>query len=185
MPPPLLINSLLPCKRKLGLNWRFDASILPEALRELNPQKTIVINPYAQSIRCDIALFELIAERAAQMGYTALCHVHWGQKGLNACASVECTLKEIGTFLASGATLIALRSGFVDTMLHAGCKIVSLLPKGTPFGWRLEGSDAVALINPNVADVVINEDDYSATVDKVFLRLAELAQKERARCSTT
>ena len=181
--PPLRLSPDFPDATTPAIAWRFDAASLPPALKGINPQKTIVLNPCAQSMKCDISVFELIAERAAQMGYTALCHVHRGQKGLKACGSVECTLKEIGTFLARGAALIALRSGFVDVMLHTGCKIVSILPREIPIGHF--DSEETMRINPNVADVVIREGDYCATVDEVFQKLDELAQKERARCSTT
>ena len=177
--PPRQQEANAPCGNAPWLEWRFDATSLPPAINGLVPAKAIVLNPYAKTIKCDLALFELIAERAAQMGYSVVCHVHGKQKGLKACASVECTLKEIGTFLSKGAALIALRSGFVDVMLHTGCKIVSLLHATASINWRLERSDAAALINPNVADVAINEGDYSATVDEVFLRLDGLRQKER------
>lgn len=154
---------------------RFEANV-PRELDSMNSKKVIVINPYATTIKFDSeSLFSDFVIKAQNKGYEVVCLIHGSQEGVNGCINLDCTLEEIGTFLSKNGILVALRSGFVDVMIHTGVPTICLQYEGYhDYKSFLFNSEEIKRINPNVVDILFNSsmgnDDI---IDKIFEQINE------------
>lgn len=104
--------------------------------------KTVLLNPFANSIRCDVSsLFEKISEILAKDGIEVFTltssEKEWAIKGTQ---PLQCDLTEAYWLAEYCGTIIALRSGFLDLMVFAHCKIISIVDEdyGAKDFFRLE-----------------------------------------------
>ena len=130
--------------------------MLPQKLSNLLGKKCIVINPYANSIKCNVFKFFLkFVELAKEEGYTVICPIYGDQTGIDGCICINCSLGEIGTFLyKTRSPLVALRSGFVDVMIHTGVPVLCLeYTEFDRYKMFLFNSSEISEINSNVKDI--------------------------------
>ena len=145
---------------------------LPQSLASLCEKKCIVINPYANTVKCDISVFWSSFVKLAHLnGYTAICLVHGNQSGIAGCNNIECTLGEIGSFLKyTGSVLVALRSGFVDVMIHAQTPVFCLeYTEFKRYKLFLFNSQEIEEINPDVNDILFDSKSDFRDLAKVVV----------------
>lgn len=97
---------------------------------DIKKGKTVILNPYALSIKpIDIKLFDAIAEQLIKSGFTVLTNISNDKQVIvKGTKALKCDLIEILHIANYCGYIIGLRSGFLDLMLFAKCKIVALYP---------------------------------------------------------
>ncbi len=97
----------------------------------ITKNKSVLLNPYANSVRCDIfGLFEKIAEILKKDGFRVFTLTSSERElGIKGTQSLQCDLVEAYWLAEYCGTIIALRSGFLDLMVFAHCKIISIVDK--------------------------------------------------------
>ena len=90
---------------------------------------TVLLNPFANSIKCDVfELFGEIADILLKNGYRVFTLTS-SEKDIpiRGTQTLQCSLAEAYWLAEYCGTIIALRSGFLDLMVFAKCKIISIV----------------------------------------------------------
>ncbi|MCI9535190.1 MAG: hypothetical protein HFG53_10390 [Lachnospiraceae bacterium] len=96
----------------------------------LKKGRTVLLNPYANSIICDVVLlFESLAKELIQKGYTVVSLTgNKDQAPVKGTLAVPCSLKEAYWLAEYCGNIIALRSGFLDFILFSShCRIIAVV----------------------------------------------------------
>ena len=98
---------------------------------DIKRDKTVLLNPYANSIKCDVFnLFSEIADILVRNGYKVFTLTsNEKDMPIRGTQPLQCTLVEAYWLAEYCGTIIALRSGFLDLMVFARCKIISIVDK--------------------------------------------------------
>ncbi len=90
--------------------------------------KTVFLNPYANAVKLDVKnLFKHIAEALIERGYRVLTlTAHEAQHPVEGTQALLCDLSEAFRLAEYGGTLIGLRSGFLDLMVFAKCRMIPI-----------------------------------------------------------
>ena len=93
--------------------------------------KTVLLNPFANSIKCDVfSLFGEVADILARNGYRVFTLTSSERDiPIKGTQPLQCNLVEAYRLAEYCGTIIALRSGFLDLMVFARCKIISIVDK--------------------------------------------------------
>ncbi len=98
---------------------------------DIKKNKTVLLNPFANSIKCDVfELFGEITDILVRNGYSVFTLTS-NEKDIpiRGTQPLQCNLVEAYWLAEYCGTIIALRSGFLDLMVFAKCKIVSVVDK--------------------------------------------------------
>lgn len=93
--------------------------------------KTVFFNPYANTIKAELNRFERLLAQAADMllgkGYKVFTITANGEQApIVGTQAISCSLSEAFHLVEYGGTVIALRSGFLDLMAFAKCRIIAI-----------------------------------------------------------
>lgn len=83
-------------------------------------KKTVIINPYSNSLVEKTDLFEKIAEILSGRGYTVYTNITGNQKPVPGTKSLRCNLKDLYNITAQCAAFVSIRSGIVDFSISNG-----------------------------------------------------------------
>lgn len=128
----------------------------------LIPQKTVCLNPVAKTVNCDI--ISLLTSAAAELtakGYKVITlTAKEKEPPVPGTKAVPCTLEEAFSLAEYGGTLIGLRSGFMDVMVYARCKIITVEDAG--YGFNSFCSLERLGVNPDCHAVVYDGSNETA-----------------------
>ena len=124
--------------------------------------KTVFLNAVARTVHCDItALLAAAAEKLGQAGYTvATLTANDAEEPIRGTQGIVCGLEEAFSLIEFGGALIGLRSGFMDVMVYAGCKLISIDDEG--YGFKSFFCVERLGVNPDCHTVVYDGDDEKA-----------------------
>lgn len=90
--------------------------------------RTVFLHPFAKTLRLDTAgLFQMLTEALVQRGYTVVTlTANEEQKPVVGTTALICDLNEAFRLIEYGGTVVGLRSGFLDVMAFANCKLISV-----------------------------------------------------------
>lgn len=146
-----------------GMTWqdakKFPACKNPPKIKEyfdekgLDPQKTIILFPYANTIQpIHIDIWERLARNLREDGYMVCTNVEPGGLAIPGTVSVFVPYEDLIPFVERCGCVIGLRSGIFDIIADANCNKVVLYP--TPNFYKFGvGSifDYFSLINMGIA----------------------------------
>lgn len=138
----------------------------------LKEGKTVLLNPVANSVHCDTR--ELLAVTASELtvkGYTVVTMTaNAEEQPIQGTQSIPCTIEEAFSLAEYGGTLIGVRSGFLDVLAYANCKIISLIDAGNGLEnfFRMEKLD----INADCHTVLYDGNDEAAV--RTIIDLVEI-----------
>ena len=93
---------------------------------DLKRDMTVFFNPTANSVRCDITgLLNAVALELKQEGYKVVTLMSDdSQIPIPGTQGIPCNLEEAYSLVEYGGTLIGLRSGFMDFLVYANCRVI-------------------------------------------------------------
>lgn len=121
--------------------------------------RTVFLNPVANSVHCDAEeLLEVTATELMAKGYRVITLTAGeGKPSIPGTKAIPCNLDEAFSLVKYGGTLIGVRSGFLDVLAYAKCKIISILDEGNGLEafFRIEDLG----VNPDCHTVIYNGDN--------------------------
>lgn len=124
--------------------------------------QTVFLNPVANSVHCDVTqLLAGVTEELMAKGYDVITlTANDEEQPIHGTQAIPCTLEEAFSLVEYGGTLIGVRSGFLDVLVYAKCKLISLIDAGNGLEsfFRMEELH----VNPDCHTVVYNGDDEAA-----------------------
>jgi ADP-heptose:LPS heptosyltransferase len=130
--------------------------------------RTVILCPYAVvTDKISILYFENIADYFLKKGYQVYTN-HSSEDGdvIKGTESLDGSLKEIFEIADRGAYIIGIRSGLLDLLSYARCKIISIYPRGNPY----QNFFDLHMLPCSRADVMqINEEELDQTDLKALL----------------
>lgn len=134
---------------------------VPEFVRKyhLKQGHTVFLNPVANSVHCNATgLLAATAAKLTAKGYMVVTMTANAEgQPIQGTQAIPCTLEEAYFLAEYGGTVIGVRSGFLDVLAYARCKIISLIDEGNGLEnfFRLEKLG----INEDCHTVICNGDD--------------------------
>lgn len=128
----------------------------------LKKGQTVFLNPVANSVHCDVTellvatVIDLVAKGYEVFTFTASDK----EQPIQGTWAIPCTLEEAYFLAEYGGTLIGVRSGFLDVLVYAKCKVISLIDaeNGLESFFRIEDLQ----VNPDCHTIVYDGDDTAA-----------------------
>lgn len=98
----------------------------------LKEGRTVFLNPVANSVHCDVRQLLAAAAKAltAKDYIVATMTANADEHPIQGTEAIPCTLEEAFALAAYGGTLIGVRSGFLDVLAYADCRLISLIDAG-------------------------------------------------------
>lgn len=87
------------------------------SIANTNNQKYVIINPYSNSMYCDISFFEKVAEYCINIGYTVYCNLAPGQIPIRNSTPLQCSIEELYSWLLKAEFIVSMRSGILDYLI--------------------------------------------------------------------
>lgn len=102
---------------------------------ELKQGKTVILNPYANSIsNLPLQFFTKLAERLKKNGFCVVTNLSGSkQSTVPGTKGITCSLTEAYHLAEFCGCAIGMRSGFFDFVAYAKCKLIILFPYEYPF----------------------------------------------------
>lgn len=90
--------------------------------------RTVFLNPFAKTLLLDAAgLFQMLTDALVRRGYAVVTlTANEAQAPVAGTAALICDLNEAFRLIEYGGIVIGLRSGFLDVMAFADCKLISI-----------------------------------------------------------
>lgn len=94
----------------------------------LKKGKTVFLHPFAKTLRLDAAgLFQMLTQALARRGFVVVTlTANSEQMPVAGTPALICDLNEAFRLIEFGGTVVGLRSGFLDVMAFASCKLISV-----------------------------------------------------------
>lgn len=139
---------------------------------DLKKGKTVFINPTANSVRCEVSkLLIILASDLIAKGYRVVTLTAKDEElPIHGTHAIPCGLDLAFSLIEFGGILIGVRSGFMDVMVYANCKIISI--EDIDYGYKSFYSLEKLEVNPDCHLVVYNGDDQVA-----LQRITELVKQ--------
>ena len=123
---------------------------------------TVFFNPVANSVHCDVKkLLDTAATEMKAKGYQVITLTANDEElPVQGTQAIPCTLEEAFSLVEYGGTLIGVRSGFLDFIAYANCKLISILDEGNGLEsfFRIEDLG----VNPDCHTLIYDGDDEAA-----------------------
>ncbi|WP_298022556.1 hypothetical protein [uncultured Dysosmobacter sp.] len=102
---------------------------------KLKKGRTVLLNPKANTVCCDVLkLLEATVMELTARGYTVVTLTENDlERPIRGTQAIPCNLEEAFSLVSYGGILIGLRSGFMDVMVYANCKIITIDDKDYGF----------------------------------------------------
>lgn len=133
----------------------------------LQKGKTVLLNPYANSVKCDVnTLFEGIAEAMLSKGFSVKTLTS-SEKDIpvRGTEALPCDLIEAFRIAEYCGTVIALRSGFLDLLVFAKTRMIAIMDidYGPKDFYKLEAWN----VNPDCATVIYDGKSDDETIKEI------------------
>lgn len=135
----------------------------------LQDGKTVILNPYANSVEnIDISFFENLAFALKHRGYQVVTNLsHDRQQAVAGTEGIICSLAEAYYLANYCGYVVGVRSGFMDFISYADCRIVALFPEGYPFfesyrlsKWGIKEDAREMIVNNNWSESICQIMNY-------------------------
>lgn len=131
------------------------------------PEKTVLINPYANSCnKTPFSFFQKIADLLIRRGYPVICSVIGNQVPLEGTRGISFSLDEALTICEACNAVIGARSGFMDLVAFTSNKIICIDNRNYDF------SDLFCLEscwpkNHNIRTIYYDESDENSEIEQI------------------
>lgn len=168
---PLFVKTML---YKISLNSLPEKPQIPQrdisgfvSKFDLVKGRTVFLNPSAISVHCDISdLMAAVASELTAKGYRVVTlTAKTDEQPVYGTQALCCTLEEAFSLIEYGGTLIGLRSGFMDVMVYANCRIITI--NDDDYGWKSFFRLEKLGVNPDCHSVIYNSDDETTKMEIV------------------
>lgn len=129
---------------------------------DIKKGKTVFINPVAYSVQCDIKeLLETVTLYLKSKGYQVITLIaNDANQPIRETQAICCNLEEAFSLIGYGGILLGLRSGFMDVMAFANCKIITI--DDDKYGYKSFSRMEKLGVNSDCHTIIYNGDNEAA-----------------------
>ena len=134
--------------------------------------KTIIINPYSNSIKGELTSFwNNLVHELKKLKFEVITYVIGDQKPISGTAGLSSTLNEIIPIAEFCGTVKSIRSGFNDLLQFAQCRLVNIYPAKYLFGVSIDKSNkffSLYINNSSHLDLIVKNEMYEGAIEKIL-----------------